>query len=114
MDRVEKRIQVVTLKKEGYPLRYITQKTGVSRRGVQKICKRFLETNSYKDKPRSGRPEKLSEREKRIIVNILKRKEAKTATKIQETLNTSHDIVVSRKTVARTLNSFGYQSVESK
>jgi transposase len=110
VSREEKRVQVMTLKNEGLSNKEISRRTGLSVRGIQKIIKRTKETNSFKEKPRTGRPPKLSEREKRFLVKILKKKEATTASGISKVLKTFHNIQVSRKTVARTLKSFGFSS----
>jgi transposase len=108
MTQEQKRVQVMTLKKEGLFNKEISQKIGLSVRGIQKIMKTVNRTNSCKDKPRSGRPQKLNDRNKRLIKNILKKKEATTATTISKVLKTSHNIDVSRFTVARVLKSFGF------
>ncbi len=105
MSREEKRVQVTTLKNEGFTNKKISQKTGLTVRGIQKICKTVKQTNSFKDRPRSGRPEKLDVRSKRTILRILKRT---TATAISKVLKSSFEIKISRYTVSGVLNSFGY------
>jgi transposase len=99
---------VVTMKNLGVSNEEIAVTTGLSVRGIQKINKTVKQTNSFKDRPRKGRPSKLTDRNKRAAVKILNKKEATTATAISKALKTSHNIQVSRKTVARALKSCGY------
>jgi transposase len=108
MTRQERRVQVVTLKNLGVKNEEIAVTTGFSVRGIQKIFKTVKQTNSFKDRPRKGRPRKLTDRNKRAAVKMLKKKEATTATAISKALKSSHNIQVSRKTVARALKSCGY------
>jgi transposase len=98
----------MTLKKEGLVNKEIAKKTGLSIRGIRKIATNVKKTNSFKDKPRSGRPQKMNERNKRRTLRILKNKEATTATGISKVLKKYHDVDISRYTVARVLKSFGY------
>ena len=108
MTRQEKRAQVTALKNQGISNQEIAVATGLSVRGIQKIFKTVKQTNSFKDRPRQGRPPKLTDRNKRATIRILKKNEASTATAISKVLKTSHKIQVSRQTVARALKSFGY------
>lgn len=108
MTRQEKRAQVFALKNQGVSNQDIAAETGLSVSGIQKINRTVKQTNSFKDRPRSGRPPKLSDRNNRTIVRMLKKKETQTATSISKALKTSHNIQVSRKTVARSLKLSGY------
>ena len=106
--RQERRVQVVSMKDAGMSNKDIASKTGLTVRGIQKIFKNVKQTKSFKDRPRNGRPQKLTVRNKRQIIRMIKKKEATTATKISKTLKTHHNIQVSRDTVARALKSSGY------
>jgi transposase len=108
LTREQKRVIAVTLKKEGVTNKEIAKKTGLTIRGIQTINKRVKQTQSFKEKPRTGRPGKITDRDKRLILRILKSKQAGTATEICKVLKTSHKIEISRQTVARVLNSFGF------
>jgi transposase len=108
MTRQERRVQVVTLKNLGVTNKEIASTTGLSVRGIQKIFKTVKQTNSFKDRPRKGRPPKLTNRSKRAAVRLLNKKEATTATAISKALKTSHNIQVNRKTVSRALKLCGY------
>jgi transposase len=108
MTRQEKRAQVVALKNQGISNHEIAVTTGLSVRGIQKIFSTVKDTNSFKDRPRCGRPPKLTDRNKRTIVRMLKKKETSTATAISKALRTPHQIEVSPDTVGRALKSLGY------
>jgi len=64
---------IVELNKEGYITASVKQimqsrhEIIVSKRGIQKIIKKYDTTELYEDKKRSNRPVKLSERSRRII-----------------------------------------------
>lgn len=102
------RVKIVTLRDEGFTLREITSRTGANRRKIQRVCKKFRETGSFEDRPRTGRPPLLNERKKRTIAQILRKGEASTAESIRKEAKAHHEIEVSRDTIARTLKSFGY------
>jgi len=108
MKRQEKRIQVMTLKNQGVSNKEVAQITGLSVRGIQKIKNTVNHTHSFKDKPRTGRPPKLTERNKRTTVRLMKKKDASTATAVSKVLKTSHNVNVSRQTVSRAFKSFGF------
>ena|SRR5688572_1917611 len=108
MTRQEKRAQVIALKQRGISNAEIATSTGLSVRGIQKINSTVKVTHSFKDRPRTGRPPKLTDRNCRSIGRMVKKKETSTATAITKALKTSHNINVSRQTVSRSLKSMGY------
>jgi transposase len=108
MTQQEKRAQVVVLKEQGIANKEIVAATGLSVRAIQYINKNVKQTHSFKDRPRSGRPPKLTDRNKRTIARMVKKKETSTATAISKALKSSHQITVSPDTVKRSLKSFGY------
>jgi transposase len=108
LTKENRRVKIVTLKEEGLSLKQIAEKTNSHRRTVQRICKTVRETNSFKDRPRSGRPPLLNERDKRVIARIIQKKEASNAESIRKVANLHYEIDVSRDTISRALTSFGY------
>ncbi len=86
----------------------IINRTGSDRRTIQRVWKKFKKNGSYEDQPRSGRPTKLNDREKRKVAQILRKGEATNAEAIRKVAKAHHEIDVSRDTIARTLASFGY------
>ena len=100
MPKEGKRVQIVTLKNEGKSLREIAAKTGYTKRGIQKVCENVKETESFKDRPRSGRPKLLDDRDRRNIARSLAKSDVKTAEMARSELKQYHDKDVSRDTVA--------------
>ena len=90
------RVQIISLKKEGLSLGKIVESTGVDRRTVQRVWKRYLLSNTIQDKPRSGCPEKLSPRDKRKVLYHLKSGESNTATAITKQLQKDDNTVMSK------------------
>ena len=107
LTRQEKRAQAVALKQQGISNNDIAVATGLSVRGIQKINRRVKHTHSFKDQPRSGRPAKLTDRNKRMIARMVKKKETSTASAISRALKTTHSISVCPDTVKRSLKSLG-------
>ena len=56
---------------------------GVSRRSVQEIYKKFLNTTSVADRYRSGRPAKTTLRERRHLIIMSKKKPFQSSTILQ-------------------------------
>ncbi len=110
MNRVEQRVNIWTLREQGLSWNEIVKITGKDRKTVRRICKRVKEDGSFKDRPRSGRPSKISERDRRAIVGVLRKTKKKTAESVRKEVLVSHNIQVSRKTIARVLKKSGYAS----
>jgi transposase len=89
-------------------LKDIEKKTCKHRFTISRICKSVQKTNSFKEKPRSGRPKLLDDRQKRILARILRSSKVKTAEHVRKEAKQFHNIDVSRDTVARALKSMGY------
>ena len=108
LSRENLRVQIVTLREQGLSLKDIEKKTGKHRFTISRICKSVQKTNSFKEKPRSGRPTLLDDRQKRILARILRLSKVKTAEHVRKEAKQFHNIDVSRDTVARALKSMGY------
>lgn len=100
----------MTLRNQGLSFKQIATATGKHRYTISRICKRVQKTNSFKDKPRTGRPKLLGDRRKRVLTRILRKSKIKTAEQVRKVAKQFHNIDVSRQTVARALNSMGYVS----
>jgi len=92
LSRENKRVQIVTLRNEGFSVKEISERTNSDRRTIQRICKRVNQTNSFKDKPRSGRPQILGEREKRIVTRTLKKSDSKNAESVRKIVKAENGI----------------------
>lgn len=62
-----KRAQIVAFKNIGMSQRCIAAELGVSKTAVQLALAKFSHTGTYRDSPRSGRPQKTNTREDRIL-----------------------------------------------
>jgi transposase len=107
LTREQNRVKIITLKEEGLTLKEIMDRTGSDRRTIQRVCKAYRETGSFQDRSRPGRPKKLNDRQKRVIVRILRKGEATNAESIRKVAKAHHEIDVSRDTIARALDSSG-------
>lgn len=63
----EKRQFIITLRQEGQSIRKISRTLNVSSSAVAKTIKRYLETGSHEDRPRTGKPRVTSAAEDHFI-----------------------------------------------
>ena len=96
---VEKRSQIVILNQIGHSHREIVKIIGVSKKGVSTTLHRHSETQSYKDRKRSGQPKNTSKRDERHLAIISKSNRFKTATDIRVEINQSLSSPISLSTV---------------
>ena len=61
---INDRNRIIVLHEEGYSQVNIAKRVNCSRASVQKIVKKYNETGDVVDKKKSGRPKKLSLRDK--------------------------------------------------
>lgn len=105
---LEKRAQIVILKKVGKKLQEIADIVGVSVSGVWKVLKRADETQTNSDRKRSGRPKKTTKGDDRRILSISVQNRFKTAPEIRAEINESLAEPISVDTVKRCLRAKGY------
>lgn len=96
----EQRLQVVVMWSQAKAVSEIAASIPCHRASVYRLIKHVAETSSIKDKQRSGRPRKTSERDDRVIQGMAKRDPFVTAKRIKETVTTS-GIGVSEATIKR-------------
>lgn len=84
--KIMKRASVVELKKLGYSSSIISQRTGVGVRTVNRTTKRWKETESLDDRPRSGRTPKLNKKVCSKIVDLLTDKKCGSTRKAKAVL----------------------------
>ena len=102
---LEIRDKIVKLFEEGYSQVYIAKKFGVFSCAVQKLLKKHKETKCVEDKPKTGRPSKLSILDKRAIIRESKRYPFKTANEIKKSLTCTKNVCT--ETVKRVLRKYG-------
>lgn len=108
LNREQTRVQIHSLRKSGKSWREIALETGKSKDSVRKIFGRVVKNNSFKEKSRAGRPRKLSDRSRRVLVNILRKSNRKSPEHVRKEASTHHNIDVSASTVRRAFKESGY------
>ncbi|CAI2184147.1 4193_t:CDS:2, partial [Funneliformis geosporum] len=104
----EQRAQAIILLKNGFASRKIAAKVGCkSYTTISRLKKKYEETGKIENKPGSGRPRKLNERDKCSLIRRLMTKECTTAVQLQKSLKTSNNIEVSTNTIRRALKRNG-------
>lgn len=99
---------ILKLRNEGKSLREIAKTMGRSHSSIQYVIKNFQSTGSILSKARTGRPSKLTEREKRTILASVKENPRITASKISENLRESFSKHIHEDTVRKILKKNDY------
>jgi len=105
LNREQQRVQVYTLRQQGLSWGKIAKQTKKTRATVFKMVRRVKENKGFKEKPRSGRPRKLSERDNRKVVSVLRKSPKKSLEAVRKVAKADHKIDVSRYTIRRILRS---------
>ena len=104
---LEKRIEIWTLHNLSFSNREIGRRLSISESCVRKTIKRKVETWSFCDRKRVGRPRSTTKKEdKYIVVNSL-RNRRRTATDLAADFNERHTTKISTTTVKRRLLEVG-------
>ena len=99
----ENRGVIIFLHKKRKSQRFIAEKTGVSRNGVQGVLKRWKATGESKCQPRSGRKRKSTERTDRTLVRLSLANRKLTSKELARELKESSSVELSTPTVRRRL-----------
>ncbi len=91
------------LHKEGKTLSEIARITRFSRCGIQSIINKYRETSSVIDKPRTGRPKKLSNKDEQYL-KIISLRNRKTSVELTTELAEGTGVVVHPSTVQSTFD----------
>lgn len=110
---LEQRSAICTLSKEGYSIRQIAKKVGVSYKGVHYTLIRKRSTGENRDRKRSGRPRSTTKQEDQFVLTLSKRNRRLTAPQIAATLNETREKPVSITTIKRRLLSAGLRMCSS-
>lgn len=92
----------------GHTEREIQQKTGHPKTTVHDTIERYCETGTVTPVPRSGRPPKLTDRDKRHLERIVRSNRQQTGRQIRNNFIESSGTVVSFSTIKRALYEAGY------
>lgn len=90
--------------------RDISEKTGYGNTTIHNIITKYRETSAISVAPRSGRPKKITEWDKRHLKTILVKNRREPEEKIREIFIESTGNVVCRRTMQETLYEMGYNS----
>jgi transposase len=102
-----KRVEIVTLMKEGKSTRGVAKQLSIAQSTVAKIWKKFGNTGSFENLPKSGRPRKIDERLDRVIERSIKKGECQTSVEVRQMLKNHHRVEVHMDTVRRSLKRSG-------
>jgi len=104
LDEKEKlRLKVVRLSNQGHNDNTIARKLKVTPKFVRSTIRRLNAIGSIKDRPRSGRPRKLTAADTKRLVNEVKGHERRSTRKVAATFKTSKSEKISREKVRLTL-----------
>lgn len=92
----------------GKSIRKTAETVNLSHSTVFNIIKRYKKNHMIQDKRRLGRPSKLSNGIKRIIVRNIKKNPRKSAPKVAADLQALYGIIVNPETIRRVIRSAGY------
>ena len=101
------RFQAYKLYQKGKKIERIALKFNKSIRWVQRNNKRFEETGSFEDRPRTGRPHVLKARDIQRLVNKVKGKRRQSVRKTSRAFKSSTGKKISRETIRKTIKSAG-------
>jgi transposase len=101
------RFRAHKLLSQGYSKKAVAAKLSRSTHFVRNAEKRFEQRADFKDLERSGRPKKLSARDQKRLVKVVKGKKAKSVRRVSAQFKTKEKAKVSRETVRMTLKKVG-------
>src|SRR4051812_10920241 len=102
--------KIIGLYETGYSERAISEKTGHSKTTIHNTIIKYNETGVVTTLPQSGRPKKLTERDKRHLKVIVNKGRCEPARRIKEIFINSTGKEVGDNTIRRALYEMGYHS----
>ena len=103
----ERRVEIHVLKKEGYSVRYISQRLGIPKSTVQDTIIRYKKYGTYKSLSKTGRPRKTTLRIDSKILRIANNSQQPNAVDIANELKEMSLVDVCPNTIRNRLNKFG-------
>lgn len=107
---VEERKIILNLRNQNKTIKEISEIVNRPKSTITSIIKRFSGSENLQNKARIGRPKKLTSRETRKIVQIVKRNPKTTSSKIAAEFKELTGKDIHPRTVRRTLHSAGYSA----
>jgi transposase len=106
--------EIVGLSKGSFSQRNIAKLLDIPKSTVGDVIKKYNEQGLTTTASRSGRPEVLSEHDKRHLMNVAKENRSNTLEELTDNFNTAMNISVSNRTIQRTLHKEGYSGHAAK
>lgn len=104
------RNMVVNLRKENKSYGEIAKTVKLSRSTVQTIIRNYNNNNSTENKPRSGRPKKLSRGDVSSFIKVVNQDPKISAPKLAEHVEKCSNIIVTPRTIINALHDAGFNS----
>lgn len=105
---IDIREKIISLAGKNRNQTQIADELDISRRSVQYNLKKFQKFNSLEDRPRAGRPRKVSAKEEKDLVKIQKKNPENSARQTFDQWKT--DVPVSLSTAKRILYKYGIKT----
>lgn len=99
----ETRVRITELRKEGLSYRAIAKKFNLTHPAVIYIVKKYEKTALIENKPRKGRPQKLTVREKRNVIRTSLKSPFTTAVDLAKQVATESGKTISSRTIQNVL-----------
>ena len=107
----DKRIQIISLRDQGYTLDRISRKSKVAKTTVHDVLNKWKQHHTIQDLPKTGRPAIVDDRTKRRLARMVQSGEVRTAPELA-LVAASRDIVhISSDTVRRILHQQGLNAM---
>lgn len=107
---ISKRSQIITLRDQGKTQRQIASTVGLALSTVNHICKTRRNQGELQNKPKSGRPCKLTAQDNCLIVRKVITNGLGTAVQLAKDIQPDLSTSVSVKTIARSLKRLGLRA----
>lgn len=101
------RARIVALIEEGHSQRFVANRVGVWQSDVSRVWNRYLQTNSLRDRPRSGRRRVTNQRQNRYIHLTIRRNPTMAIPALQRDMRHALGVQVSISTLRRRILATG-------
>ena len=105
---VEEASRAIGLLQGGLSQRQVGERFNVSHSVISRLLARFQQTNSVKQRQKTGRPRKTTVHQDRQIVLLAKRNRMSSAVSLNRDVRTATDVRMSVQTVRNSLHASGY------
>ena len=107
---IEKRSEIVTLRKEGNSWKEISEKSGININTVRSVYSNFLKRGSLEKKSGRGRKKKFSKRSKSLILRQVRINNEESWRGLEKIMKNQYNLDVSHETIRKISESKGLLS----